>query len=107
MADRPSCTPRSPPGTPPRRWDTRGPRAIPPGHPTRLLDPMLVALGVPALQLGERVVVAERTTLHSQLEQVPVGPTDERTGRNAERRHDLVAIEVRADPVQLLLRGER
>jgi len=41
--------------------------------------------------------------LHPQLEQVRVGPADQRSRRDAEQRHDLVAVQVRPDPGQLLL----
>jgi len=44
--------------------------------------------------------------LHPQLQQVRVGLADERAWRDAQDLHDLVAVEVRAQPGQLFLAGQ-
>ncbi len=42
----------------------------------------------------------ERAGLDAQLFQVRPGPADKRAGRDTKDRHDLVAVQVRPDPVQ-------
>jgi hypothetical protein len=49
---------------------------------------------------------AQRTALDTQVEQESVGPADLRAGADAEDPHDLVAVQVGAEPGQLLLLGQ-
>jgi len=48
--------------------------------------------------------MAERAMLYPLFEQVPVGLPDGGPGRDAENLHDLVAVQVGTQPVELLLR---
>ena len=72
-------------------------------------QPLLVTLGEdavllgPASQLRLGALPSQRPVLHPQREQVPVGPTHQGARRNAEQRHDLVAVQVRPDRVELFL----
>ena len=59
--------------------------------------------GEPGRQFLDRAVVPERAVFHPQRQQVLVGLPDEPAGRDAEDLHDLVAVEVGPDRVQLLL----
>src|SRR5207244_5658590 len=58
---------------------------------------------VPACEFVDGAVVPQRAVLHPQREQVLVCLADERSGADAEDRHDLVAVEVRPDRRELLL----
>src|SRR5262245_1870940 len=59
--------------------------------------------GPPAQQFLPRRLRLERAAIQPELTQVRVGATDQRALRDAENLHDLVAVQVRTDRVQLLL----
>src|SRR5690606_10000477 len=65
------------------------------------------ARGVPPFQqFVDGLVVAQRPALHPQFLEVVPRPPDLRTGRDVEQLHDLVAVEVGPDPLEVLLGGQ-
>src|SRR5690606_23361315 len=75
------------------RATRRGPLPLGPGLP-------------PGTQLLLGALLAERTVLHPQLEQMLVRLAHLAAGRQVEDPHDPVAVEVGTDPPDLLLLGE-
>src|SRR5690606_9539950 len=61
----------------------------------------------PRVEPGERLVAPERALLEAQLEQVFERLADGAARADAEVRHHLVAVEVGADAVDLLLAAQR
>nr|CEL15991.1 hypothetical protein [Kibdelosporangium sp. MJ126-NF4]CTQ93915.1 hypothetical protein [Kibdelosporangium sp. MJ126-NF4] len=63
-------------------------------------------LGGPAAQFGHGLVVVERAAVEPEvLEELP-RPADHRTRLEVEQPHDLVAVQVRPDPGQVLVGGD-
>ena len=69
-------------------------------------DQRSAACGPPGVQLLGGPLLAEGPVVHAQLEQVPVGLAHLAAGTDAEDGHDLVAVEVGAQGVELLLLGQ-
>src|SRR5262245_63458183 len=72
----------------------------------KTVDGSGLALRPPGKQCLARAVLAERPVLEPQLQQVVVRRSDLATLRDAQDLHDLVAVQVRPDRVQLLLLGQ-
>ena len=53
--------------------------------------------------LGNRLLVTERPPLETKIEKMPVRRAHRRAGLEAEDRHDLVAVEIRSDPLEVFL----
>src|SRR5207342_2340448 len=99
-----------PAGPAPDAWpaDT-GEVAGPPARVRRLAAAGRQPPGLrPAPQLLNGPLGPQRPLLYAQLQQVPVRLADHRARPHAEDLHDLVAVQIRADLLQLLpLRQER
>ncbi len=63
-------------------------------------------LAGPLVQRRYRLFARQRPAIEAQVEQVVVGLTNQRTWLQLELAHDLVAVEVRADLVEVLLDRE-
>src|SRR6185312_13757102 len=95
-----TCSTASPPAAP-----TTGPWTAIRSWPctsTRSRSADALGLG-PAHELGDRLVVLEGPALEPHLLEVPPRLPDERPGRDAQKLHDRVAVEVGPDPRQVLL----
>ena len=60
----------------------------------------------PAQQLLSGLLPADRATRHPQFQQEVIRPPHQRAGGQAEDRHDVVAVQLRPDASQFLLRAE-
>jgi hypothetical protein len=60
----------------------------------------------PLAQLGDGFVMTHRAPLDPQLEQVAVSSTDHGPRLDPEDGHDLVAVQIRPDALEILLLGQ-
>src|SRR4051794_9997103 len=74
--------------------------------PHDILDARLSSCVPPRAEFVDRLVVLQRPALHSKVLEVLPRLADDRARRNVEEPHDLVAVQVRPDPLQVLLRRQ-
>src|SRR5665811_1956782 len=78
-------------------------RALGPGDGAAPRCPLGLAAFPPRMQFCPRTLVTERAVVHAQLQQMLVGQAHVATGTDPQLGHDLRAVQVGADGVDLLL----